>query len=153
MESDLKHIFEQHPNKQREDTIPILHHVQDEFGYLSEEHIVAVSKHLNISVNKVYGVATFYDNFKFHPKGKFHIKLCNGTGCHVTGAWILLNELEKQLNIKAGETDKEGLFSLEEVPCLGACGLAPLIEINGEFHSNVSLQDISSILDKLKGKH
>lgn len=152
MESNLKHIFEKYPNKQREDTITILQNIQNDFGYLSEEHIIAVSRYLNISVNKIYGVATFYDNLRFAPKGKYHIRICNGTACHVGGASVLLKELIKHLEIEPGETDKDGFFSLEAVSCIGACGLAPVIEVNGEYHANVGLYDIKKILDIYREK-
>lgn len=153
MDSKLTSIFALFPNKQRDDLIPMLHKIQDEFGFLSEEFIIDVGKYLNISINKIYGVATFYDNFRFGPKGKFHIRLCHGTACHVAGASTILAELEKHLRLSAGETDKNGLFSLEVVSCIGACGLAPLIEINDEYYTNLTLDTIKSVLDNYRENH
>ncbi len=130
MDTKLSTIFHLFPNKQRDDLIPLLQKLQENYGYLSEELIIEVGKYLNISINKIYGVATFYDNFRFVPKGKYHIRLCHGTACHVSGAVTILSEIEKQLKIQNGETDKNGIFSLEVVSCIGACGLAPLIQVN-----------------------
>lgn len=153
MDKQLLPIFEMFPNRQRDDLIPMLHKIQDQFGFLSEEFIVEVGSYLDISVNKIFGVATFYDNFRFGPRGKYHIRLCHGTACHVAGATTILAELEKQLKIKSGETDKSGLFSLEVVSCIGACGLAPLIEINEEYHTSLSVESVKIILDQYRENH
>jgi NADH-quinone oxidoreductase subunit E len=153
MELQLESIFRLFPNRQRDDLIPMLHKIQEHFGYLSEEIIVELADYLEISVNKIYGVATFYDNFRFSARGKFHIRLCHGTACHVAGANTVLGELEKQLKIKSGETDKAGLFSLEVVSCLGACGLAPLIEINNEYFTSLTAGSIKGILDQFRELH
>lgn len=147
MDEQLTSIFNDFPNKQRDDLIPLLQKIQDHYGFLSEELIIAVGKYLNISTNKIFGVATFYDNFRFGPRGKFHIRLCHGTACHVAGASNILTELEKLLKIKNGETDKNGLFSLEVASCIGACGLAPLIEINDEYFTHITIDSIKEILD------
>ncbi len=152
MQPSIEPILEKFPNKQREDLIPLLQKIQDEFGFLSEEIITRVGAYLSISVNKIYGVATFYDNFRFGPVGRYHIRLCQGTACHVAGSTTLLQELEKQLKIKSGETDKEGLFSLEVVSCVGACGLAPLIEINGEYFTGLTLSKLTDILNSIREK-
>lgn len=152
MKESLEHIFEKFPNQQREDLIPLLQQIQDSFGFLSEDIIRQVGTYLNISINKIYGVATFYDNFRFGPLGRFHIRLCHGTACHAAGAATLLQELEKQLKIKDGETDKNGLFSLEVVSCIGACGLAPLIEINHEYFTTLSADDIKAIIRSFREK-
>ena len=153
MDKQLLSIFELFPNRQRDDLIPLLHKIQDQFGFLSEELIIEVGKYLDISVNKIFGVATFYDNFRFGPRGKYHIRLCHGTACHVAGSTTILAELEKRLKIKNGETDKNGLFSLEVVSCIGACGLAPLIEINEEYHTSLSVDSVKSILDHYRENH
>lgn len=153
MDKQLSAIFQSFPNRQRDDLIPLLHKIQNHFGFLSEDQIIHVGKYLDISVNKIFGVATFYDNFRFGPKGKYHIRLCHGTACHVAGATNVLSELEKQLKIKNGETDKNGLFSLEVVSCMGACGLAPLIEINDEYFTTLSSHSIKNILDNYRENH
>jgi NADH-quinone oxidoreductase E subunit len=153
MDPKLSSIFESFPNKQRDDLIPLMHKIQDKFGFLSEELIIEVGKYLDISVNKIYGVATFYDNFRFGPKGKFHIRLCHGTACHVAGSSNILGELEKQLKIGNGETDKNGLFSLEVVSCIGACGLAPLIQINDEYFTQLTPDSLKETLNHFRENH
>jgi len=150
MDKRLSSIFEHFPNRQRDDLIPMLHQIQEEFGFLSEEIIIEAGSYLNISVNKIYGVATFYDNFRFGPKGKYHIRLCHGTACHVAGASTILAELEKHLKIKNGETDRFGLFSLEVVSCIGACGLAPLIEINNEYYTALTAESVKNIISHIR---
>ena len=146
MQPALASIFDQFPNRLREDLLPIMQRIQDKFGFLAEETIKELGNYLGISVNKIYGVATFYDNFRFGPVGRYHIRLCHGTACHVAGAATILQELERLLKIGSGETDKDGLFSLEVVSCIGACGLAPLIEINQEFITQITLEKMKEII-------
>lgn len=153
MQADLTTIFGRFPNRLREDLIPLLQQIQDAFGYLSDDAIRELGEYLKISVNKIYGVATFYDNFRFGPVGRFHIRLCQGTACHVAGASTVLQELERLLKIRNGETDKDGLFSLEVVSCIGACGLAPLIEINQEYHTQLTLEKMKEIIRDLRNNH
>ncbi len=147
---DLAKTFEQYPNHRREDLIPLLQSVQDARGYLSEDIISAVGNYLGISINKIYGVATFYDNFRFGPVGRYHIRVCHGTACHVGRAETLIRELEKLLKIANGETDKEGLFSLEVVSCLGACGLSPLIEVNQAYYSHMNPEKLRELLESFR---
>ncbi|MFW5757174.1 MAG: NADH-quinone oxidoreductase subunit NuoE [Bacteroidota bacterium] len=153
MDKKLADIFNLFPNKQREDLIPLLQKIQQKEGFLSEDIILAVGKYLDISVNKIYGVATFYDNFRFGPQGKYHIRVCHGTACHVAGSQNLLTELEKQLGIRNGESDKSGMFSLEVVSCIGACGLAPLIDVNGEYYSYLNPQKLKDLLNYFRENH
>ncbi len=152
MDSTLRKVFQRFPNRRREDLIPMLQDIQGEQGYLSEDIICQVGEYLHISTNKIYGVATFYDNFRFGPLGKYHFRLCHGTACHVAGASTLLKELEKLLRIGNKETDKTGLFSLEVVSCIGACGLAPLIEINDAYYTNINLEMLKNIVASIREK-
>ncbi len=149
---DVGHILKKFPNRRREDLIPLLQRIQDENGFLSEEIIHTVGDYLNISINKIYGVATFYDNFRFGPLGKYHFRLCHGTACHVAGSTTLLKELEKLLQITSGETDKSGLFSLEVVSCIGACGLAPLIEVNEMYYTNLTPDALKDLVRLFREK-
>ncbi len=126
--------------------IPILQEIQDSLGWLSEEALTSVGRHLGIPVSKVYGVATFYNQFRFQPKGKFHIQVCRGTACHVLGSATVLEELRKNLKINVNETSRDGLFSLEIVACIGTCGLAPVISINGKFYAGVNTESLKQIL-------
>lgn len=152
MKPTLQELFEKYPNRRREDLIPLLQQIQEDFGYLSEEYITQVGAYLDISVNKIYGVTTFYDNFRFAPLGKYHVRLCHGTACHVAGATTLLNDLEKILRIKEGQTDEQGLFSLEVVSCIGACGLAPIIQINEEYFPGITPGKLPELFESFRKK-
>ena len=142
--------MQNYPNSGRENLIPFLQDIQEKNGWLSENSIIKVGEHLKLPVCKIYGVATFYNQFCFQPKGKYHIQVCRGTACHVLGSLTVLQEVEKNLKIKPDETSKDGLFSLEVVACIGACGLAPVICINGEFHAKVTADSIKEILENYK---
>lgn len=144
-------ILSKHPNEGRDSLIPILQEIQEDAGYLSEEAVVAVGEHLHLPTSKIYGVATFYNQFRFQPVGKQHIQVCRGTACHVLGSATVLEELEKTLKLKSGNTSKDGNFSIEVVACIGACGLAPVISINGEFHAKVTTESIKGIVKEIKG--
>lgn len=145
----MKEIFEKY-SKDRENLIPVLQAIQEKEGYLSEDSIVEVGKYLGLPASKVFGVATFYNQFRFQPKGKYHIQLCRGTACHVLGSATVLEELQKALKIKNNETTKDGKFSLEVVACIGACGLAPVVNINGEFYGKVTKDSLLNILKSLE---
>ena len=132
--------------------IALLQEIQDADGYLSQEAIVKTGKKLNIPTSKIFGVATFYNQFRFEPQGKYHIQVCRGTACHVLGSLTVLQELEKELKIKAGQTTRDGLFSVEVVACIGACGLAPVISVNGTFHANMTPESISELVETYRNK-
>lgn len=152
MDSIMQNIITKHPKEAKDSLIPILQDIQEKQGYLSEDAIVEVGKHLKLPTSKIYGVATFYNQFRFQPIGKYHIQICRGTACHVLGSATVLDELSKILKVKAGETTKDGLFSIEVVACIGACGLAPVISINGNFHAKVTKESIHEIVDSYKQK-
>ena len=135
---------------EREKLIPILQDVQEKEGYLSRESILKISRQLNLPASKVYGVASFYNQFRFQPRGKYEVQICRGTACHVQGSSKILEVLEKELGIKHGETTHDGLFSLEVVACMGACGLAPVISVNGEFFAKVTPEKIKDILEEFR---
>ncbi|MCD4824924.1 MAG: NADH-quinone oxidoreductase subunit NuoE [Phycisphaerae bacterium] len=126
--------------------------VQDAQGFLSREAVVRIGQHLNLPPSKIYGVATFYNQFRFHPLGKYHIQVCRGTACHVKGSAALLEALQRELKIEAGETTRDGLFSLEVVACIGACGLAPVISVNGEFHAKLTTEMAVKVLKEYRKK-
>ena len=152
MLTEIESILEDHPAAAREDLIPILQEIQENQGYLSEKAIVKVGEYLNLPTSKIYGVATFYNQFRFEPKGKHHIQVCRGTACHVLGSSTVLAQLEKHLKIKADQTTRDGLFSIEVVACIGACGLAPVICIDGEFHAKVTSESIKEIVESYRNK-
>jgi NADH-quinone oxidoreductase subunit E len=152
MTADLEPILREHPDAKRDSLIPILQEVQERHGYISRDAVMGIGKHLGLPPSKVYGVATFYNQFRFEPQGKYHIQLCRGTACHVKGSKKLLDAVQMALNVKAGQTTRDGLFSLEVVACIGACGLAPVIAIDGEFHAKVTPEKVRRILDGYRRK-
>jgi len=143
---DLDPILQRYPDPKRENLIPLLQDVQEEQGYLSKESIGAISRHLEVPPAKIYGVATFYNQFRFTPLGRNHVMVCRGTACHVNGSANVLAALCQELNVQPGQTTRDGSFSLEVVACIGACGLSPLISVNGEFHAGVTPAKIKKIL-------
>lgn len=145
-------VLAKYPNAQRDQLIPLLQEVQEQEGFLSKDAVIQIGKHLKLPTSKIYGVATFYNQFRFQPIGKYHIMLCRGTACHVKGSASLLNTLQRLLKIEAGQTTRDGLFSLEVVACIGACGLAPVICVNGEFHGNLTVDDLPKILNQYRNK-
>lgn len=152
MTTAVSNILSEYANCGRESLIPILQKIQEEEGFLSRQAVVDVGKTLDIPASKIYGVATFYNQFRFEPQGKYHVQVCRGTACHVLGSATVLQELEKMLRIKAGQTTRDGLFSMEVVACIGACGLAPVICVNGEFHAKVTKEELKGIIDEYRNK-
>ncbi|MEZ5083117.1 MAG: NADH-quinone oxidoreductase subunit NuoE [Bacteroidales bacterium] len=150
MKNGIAEILEARGDAKRDSLIPILQEIQNCEGFLSEKSVEAVGARLGIPTSKIYGVATFYNQFRFEPKGKYHIQVCRGTACHVLGSATVLSQLEKGVKTKAGQTTRDGLFSIEVVACIGACGLAPVICVNGEFHAKVTEQSIMQIIDNYK---
>jgi NADH:ubiquinone oxidoreductase subunit E len=149
---EIESILENFAGSQRDNLIPILENIQEELGYISEEAIIKVGRFLKLPASKIYGVATFYDYFHFVPRPKFHIKMCNGTACHVLGAGSILQELENELKITSGQVTRDGVFGLEVVSCIGACGSAPVLMINGEYHSHLTQAGLKQILGDCKKK-
>ena len=131
--------------------IAILQKVQEEFRYLPENALIYIGTKIEgLSPTTVYGVATFYAQFSLDPKGKYEIKVCDGTACHVRGSMPVLNAIKAHLGLKDGQmTTEDGLFSLETVSCLGACGLAPVCVINGKVYPQMTSDAIKVILDTL----
>ena len=131
MNRALDDIFKKFPDAKRDSLIPILQEVQESQGYLSRDAVVEIGRYLSLPTSKIYGVATFYNQFRFQPLGHYHIQVCRGTACHVKGSLGVLDAVRRILKIEPGQTSRDGLFSLEVVACIGACGLAPVINING----------------------
>ena len=152
MKNGVTEILELHSKSGRDSLIPILQKIQDHDGFLSESSVIEVGKKLDIPASKIYGVATFYNQFRFEPKGKYHIQVCRGTACHVLGSATVLEQIEKNLKVKAGQTTRDAKFSIEVVACIGACGLAPVIAINGEFHAKVTEDSIGEIIESYRTK-
>ena len=132
----------------REDLIPILQKIQDAEGFIHPEAINLVSKKLRISENEIYGVVTFYAQFRFTPPGKHHIYICMGTACHVRGGEQLVNSLEYRLGITAGETTPDLKYDLNRVACLGCCALAPVVKIDENIYSQMSVLRLKGVMDE-----
>jgi NADH:ubiquinone oxidoreductase subunit E len=135
----------------REDLIPILQKVQNEDGFISPEMVKQISRRLRISENEIYGVATFYAQFRFIKPGEHTIHVCTGTACHVKGAKRVLDMLELELGIKPGETTEDGKYSLEAVHCLGCCSLAPVVKVDEDVHGGIETSKIPRLLKKYSG--
>jgi NADH-quinone oxidoreductase subunit E len=152
MGKDLIEIFSSYNGKES-DLIPILQEIQANFGYISEDSIKQVSKFTRVPESEIYGVATFYTQFRFSPIGKKHIMVCKGTACHVLGAPQIIEGIERHLGIKEGEVTFDMEYSLESVGCLGCCALAPCAMINNEVESKITLRDIKKIFRRKKSSN
>ena len=136
----------------RDSLIPILQSVQEQDGYISKDSIYAISDYLGLPESKIFGVATFYNQFRMHAPGRHQIQICRGTACHVKGSFDLLEALSRELGIEAGQTTRDGLFSLETVACLGACSIAPVMTIDGEFHGRLDKGKVEKLLKALRAR-
>lgn len=128
--------------------MPILHEAQSIYGYLPSEVQTIISEELQISLAEVYGVATFYSQFTLNPKGKHKISVCLGTACYVKGSDKVLSAVEKELRISCGECTPDRKFSIDSCRCVGACGLAPVMIVDGEVYGRLTENDVKGILDK-----
>ena len=149
MKIEIKKITEQFKNKEGA-LIAILQQIQKKFGYLPQKAISILAEELKISENEIYGVATFYAQFRFNKPGKYQIKACQGTACHVRGAKRIMGEIERELKITHGETTEDGLFSLEKVACMGCCALAPVIVENDKVYGTCTPAKVREIINKSK---
>ena len=136
----------------QKDLIHVLHKVQAELGYISPEAIAAISRHLKISESEIYGVLTFYKAFSLKPRGTHIVTICMGTACHVRGAPRILDEFGRRLDLEAGETSEDNMFTLETVNCVGACALGPIAIVDGEYHGQLKTNQIEKILSSLETK-
>ena len=150
MDNSIQQILSTYPNAKRDSLIPILQEVQEWQGFLSREAVAEIGQHLNLPAAKIYGVATFYNQFRFSPLGKYHIQVCRGTACHVKGSAKVLEMVQRELKVDAGQSTRDGVFSLEVVACIGACGLAPVIAINGEFFAKMTPEKVKKIINSYR---
>ena len=148
-EAQLKAIIEE--NKHDDSMLMhVMQQAQGIYGYLPFEVQVMIAEGMDIPLEKVYGVSTFYAQFSLSPKGKYNISVCLGTACYVKGAQAVLDEIASQLGISAGECTEDGVFSLEASRCIGACGLAPVMSINDDVYGKLTPEQIADILAKYK---
>jgi NADH-quinone oxidoreductase subunit E len=136
--------------KERSQLIPILQMIQVRIGYLPAEALRSVAAHLGIAAAEVYGVATFYNQFRFNPPGKYPFKICLGTACHVKGGEIILENVERKLDIKEGETTADREFSIERVACVGCCALAPVAMIGETIHGNMAPSKVEGLFTRIE---
>jgi len=147
LEEDLVDFtsFSHRPNQ----LIPILQHFQSQKGYISQAAVNQIAEMLGISEAQVYGVASFYTQFRFEKPGDHLVRVCMGTACHVQGGEILSEEIQKIIGIRPGEISQDRKFELHEVACLGCCAQAPVVEIDGKIHGKVTRKKLNQILEGL----
>jgi NADH-quinone oxidoreductase subunit E len=150
MATELDIIIKKFKQGRREDLIPLLQEIEGEHGFLSEEAIIKVGSHLGLSTTKIYGLATFYDQFRFIPSGKIHIKICHGTSCFMNSSQAVIDKFREELKISPGQTTRSGNFSFEIVPCMGGCYHGPVILVNGEYQVHVRPEQVPELVKKMK---
>ena len=146
---EMEEILNKYP-KQKDSLIAILNEVQERYGYIPKNSQMEISKYLEMPMAEIYGVITFYSRFTTSPKGKYNIAVCLGTACFVKGSQSILDRLKERLKISGGETTPDGKFSIDEVRCVGACGLAPVFMVNDEVYGNATVKMVDEVLDKLE---
>lgn len=147
MDARFAEIVEPYEGSPRE-LIPILQRVQEEYGYLPEQEMMEVARFTGVSESKLYGVASFYAQFRFTPVGDTQITVCRGTACHVRGAQQILDEVSRHLGIEEGETTPDGKYSLETVACIGCCALAPCITVNERVEARLTSKTVKDVLEE-----
>jgi NADH:ubiquinone oxidoreductase subunit E len=147
--ASVDEVIREHPPS-REHLISILQDVQGVEGYLSRESINRISEYLHLPSSKIYGVATFYNQFKLNKPGKIVIQVCRGTACHVKGSLKLLDSLKLLLGVEVGQTTKDGLFTLDTVACLGGCSISPVITANGRFYGRLDKKKLEELVEKFR---
>lgn len=145
IQDKLNDVFS-HYHGDKQELIPILQETQEQFRYLPAAAMREIARFLRIPESTIYGVSTFYAQFKLTPLGKKIIRVCRGTACHVRGAGKVLTEIEKQLGIKAGQTTDDLEYTLETVACIGACALAPTMTIEGETYGKMTTKKVAEVL-------
>jgi len=150
MDAELETILKKYRPGRREDLIPLLQELQSSAGYLSEDAIVKVGSHLGLSTTKIFGLATFYDQFRFIPSGKIKIKICHGTSCFMNGSQAIIDKFKEELKISTGQTTRNGNFSLDIVSCMGGCYHGPVLVVNGEYQIHARPEQIPGLIKKLK---
>ncbi len=148
-EAKLSAVIERHKSDPGA-VMPVLQEAQEIYGYLPIEVQTMIAKGLNVPLDEVYGVSTFYSQFALSPKGKYHISVCLGTACYVKGSGDVLNKLSEELGIDAEECTADGQFSLTACRCIGACGLAPVITVNDDVYGRLTTDEVPGILKRYK---
>ena len=146
MNNSIERILKRY-NNQHSSIVAILQDIQSEHNYIPKECLVEISKQIDITLSSLYGIASFFKSFSLEPRGKHLITVCLGTACHIRGAPRIVEEIERLLGIKPGETTKDKKFTLETVNCLGCCAIGPLVVIDGKYTGKVTIYKVKEILD------
>ncbi len=146
-EAELLAVIEKH-NGEKGAMMPILQEAQGIYGYLPIEVQKIIADKTGVSMEEIFGIVSFYSQFKLNPDGKYAISVCLGTACYVKGSGEVLEEISKQLNVPVGSTSPDGKYSVEATRCLGACGLAPVMTVNGEVYGSLKKEDVKTVLAK-----
>ena len=145
----FEHILTRYPNKEAA-LLPTLHLAQEIWGWISPEAVVYIGKLLDLSPANVFGVVSFYNMYNQKPVGKYHVQVCTNLSCMVTNAYDVYDRICERLHINPGETTKDGKFTVVEVECLGSCGTAPVVQVNNDYHENLTVDKVDDLLAKLK---
>jgi NADH-quinone oxidoreductase subunit E len=145
-----REIIESHGELSRDLLIPLMQEIQREYGYLPQDAMVELADSLATPVSRVYGVATFYNQFRFVPFGEHVIEVCRGTACHVKQSLAVLQHLKRRLKMRADGNSADGRFTVVSVACLGACSIAPVIRLDGEFYGDLTIEKLDALLDGLE---
>ena len=149
-EETIQQVLARYPHP-RSALLPLLHLCQEDAGYLTEEALGQAAKRLGLSPTQVAEVATFYDLFRLKPGGRREIWVCHNLSCSLLGAEQVIRRLEETLGVPAGETTPDGWFTLKRVECLGACGIAPVVQVGADYYGPVSLQEVGALVERLRG--
>lgn len=136
----------------KQNLITILNEVQEKYGYIPKVAQIEIAEYLGIPLAEVYGVITFYSRFTLTPKGKYNVSVCLGTACFVKGSKEILERAKQKLGIEPGKTTEDGLFSLDETRCVGACGLAPVFTVNNEVYGKATVKKLDEVIDQIKAQ-
>jgi NADH-quinone oxidoreductase E subunit len=145
---ELEAIISRYPNKEAA-ILPALHLAQKEFGYISDDAITHVADLLGFTPARIEGVATFYTMYNRKPVGRYHLQICRNISCSLMGAEHLIDHVSKKLGVKPGETTRDGKFTLSQAECLGSCGTAPVMQVNDDYHEELTEEKIDALLDGL----
>ncbi len=148
MEKTIKSIIDRYEGD-KGFLVPMLQDVQKELNYLPQEALNLVSSFLDVPISRIFEVATFYQAFSLEPRGRLQLSLCKGTACHVRGVPLIVDHIERELDLKEGETSEDLEYTFETVNCLGACALGPVLVVNGEYHGQMTISKTSRLLKKL----
>jgi NADH-quinone oxidoreductase subunit E len=148
--STIDDILSHYREGSHESLIPILQDIQEAEGYLSESAIVRIGSFLRMSTTKIFGLATFYDRFRFFPCGKVHLRLCNGTTCFINGSTSVASAVREALGIEPGQTTRDGRFSYELTACMGGCNEGPVVATGDTYFTHIRADDIPEMISKLK---